>query len=163
MNQGARIGIIAGLIVALVVLFMVFKPKDKGSEPAPATATEVAVADDTHDDGSEHVDGDEHADDDGMNHDNGMNHDDGDHMHTLIVEDGVVTGQTVISVPKGTEVMLEIKADVTDEVHVHGYELHADVAPGDPAMLTFTADATGTFEVELESSGLLLTEVEVTP
>jgi hypothetical protein len=54
-----------------------------------------------------------------------------------------------------------VDADVADEVHVHGYDLVADVAPGSPAELTFLADIPGVFEVELESSHVELLRLEV--
>jgi hypothetical protein len=56
-----------------------------------------------------------------------------------------------------------VHADVSDEVHVHGYDIHGDVSPESPSSITFTADAPGVFEVELESAGLLLFELKVSP
>jgi hypothetical protein len=53
-------------------------------------------------------------------------------------------------VDEGKEVILIVTADVEDEVHLHGYDLAADVAPGNPARITFTADDVGEFEIELE-------------
>lgn len=56
---------------------------------------------------------------------------------------------------------MRVTADVSDEVHVHGYDVFADVAPEAPAELTLTADIPGIFEVELESSGLVLFDLQV--
>lgn len=84
-------------------------------------------------------------------------------MHTITVTDGEVKGDRQISVPVDTELMLEVKADVDEEIHVHGYDITAEVSAGSPAEITFVADTPGTFEVEFEGSGLLLTEIEVTP
>lgn len=126
----------APAMLAVLLLAACGGGDDGGGAPV-SSATEVAVGD--------------------------MDHADGDHMHTLVVSDGKVKGDRRIEVPQGTEVMLTIESDVADEVHVHGYDVTAEVAPGSPADITFTADVTGIFEVELESSGLLLTEVEVTP
>jgi hypothetical protein len=50
----------------------------------------------------------------------------------------------------GERVVLVVRADVVDEVHVHGYDIMGDVAPGHPARIAFRADAPGQFEVELE-------------
>ena len=61
----------------------------------------------------------------------------------------------------GDVVELHVTADATDEVHVHGYDVFGDVAPGSMAMLRFVADIPGIFEVELEGSGTLLFELEV--
>jgi hypothetical protein len=46
-------------------------------------------------------------------------------------------------------------------VDPHGYDLSADVAPGRPAVIDFTADAPGVFEVELEQAHLRLFELQV--
>ena len=56
-----------------------------------------------------------------------------------------------------------MQADVADEVHVHGYDLMADVSPGRAAVIAFRADAAGVFEVELEDAGKLLFRLRVTP
>jgi len=67
------------------------------------------------------------------------------------------------SVAKGRDVVITVTSDVADEVHVHGYDLMADVAPGAPATIRFTADAPGRFEIELENTGVQIAELEVRP
>jgi len=64
-------------------------------------------------------------------------------------------------VPLGATVELTVIADEADEVHVHGYDLHGDVTPASPSVITFTADIPGVFEVELEEAGLLIVELKV--
>ncbi len=59
--------------------------------------------------------------------------------------------------------MLVVRADVSDHVHLHGYDLMADVAPGAPARLRFTADVPGRFEVELEDLGVPIADLQVRP
>jgi hypothetical protein len=59
--------------------------------------------------------------------------------------------------------VLIVRSDVADHVHVHGYDLMQDVAPGAPARISFRADAPGRFEVELEDRHLPLTELVVRP
>jgi hypothetical protein len=54
-----------------------------------------------------------------------------------------------------------VTADQTDEVHRHGYDRKVDIAPGRPAVLEFTADVPGVFEVELEEASLKLVELQV--
>jgi hypothetical protein len=71
--------------------------------------------------------------------------------------------QSRVPVEPGTRVEIEVKADTTDEVHVHGYDLMADVSPQRKARVRFRADVAGIFEVELEDAGLLLFRLEVTP
>lgn len=77
------------------------------------------------------------------------------------VEEGRVGGPSEVRVERGERIRLIVEADVADEVHVHGYDLMADVAPGSPAVIVFRADAPGVFEVELEDAGLLLFQLRV--
>lgn len=78
-----------------------------------------------------------------------------------VVELTVGEEATRHSVSVGDEVMVIVTGDVTDEIHVHGYDLVADLVPGQPATMTFTADIPGVFEIELHDAGTLLAELEV--
>ena len=50
---------------------------------------------------------------------------------TIVVRDGAsVGGIERRSVDKGDKVTLVVTADLAEEVHLHGYDLSADVAPG---------------------------------
>jgi hypothetical protein len=82
---------------------------------------------------------------------------------SITVSGDRVDGPGRVRVKLGEEVRLEVVADRSDEVHVHGYDLYADVAPDSPAVIVFTADVPGIFEVELESAHLPLVELEVAP
>jgi heme/copper-type cytochrome/quinol oxidase subunit 2 len=68
-----------------------------------------------------------------------------------------------VTIEQGQRVTLIVSADVADEVHVHGYDLMADVAPGSPARISFEASVPGRFEVELESRALQIAELRVGP
>ena len=81
----------------------------------------------------------------------------------VVYLDGVVETERRVSVPLGETVILTVQADVDDEIHVHGYDLFADVDPATPGTIEFVADIPGIFEVELESSHALLVELEVSP
>lgn len=81
----------------------------------------------------------------------------------VTVSGGGVDGGGRVAVELGSEVRLSVTADVADEVHVHGYDLTASTAPGEPGILEFTADIPGVFEVELHESGLKLVDLEVAP
>ena len=81
----------------------------------------------------------------------------------ITFRDGEVTGPRRSGFTVGDRVILVVRADVTDHVHVHGYDLMKDVAPGSPARFSFRADAPGRFEVELEDRHLPLTELVVRP
>ena len=68
-----------------------------------------------------------------------------------------------VTLSKGENVLLVVTSDVADEIHLHGYDLSADVAAGGSAEIPFTADIVGRFEVELEERGIQLAELEVRP
>jgi hypothetical protein len=53
-------------------------------------------------------------------------------------------------VERGANVVLVVRADVADHVHLHGYDIMGDVSPGQPARIEFRATIPGQFEVELE-------------
>lgn len=81
----------------------------------------------------------------------------------VTVESGQVAGGVErIPVEVGETVALRVSSDVADTVHVHGYDLHASVAPDEPAVVRFAADIPGVFEAELEERGLLIAEFEIT-
>ena len=67
------------------------------------------------------------------------------------------------SVKQGRQVELVVQSEIADEVHVHGYDLMGDVAPGQPVTIAFKATAPGRFEIELEQRGLQIAELEVRP
>ena len=77
-------------------------------------------------------------------------------------ENGAVVGGLVTAdIEEGTRVMLVVRADVEDEVHLHGYDLFTNVAPGQVGRITFTADRVGVFEAELENLGVPIAELTV--
>ncbi len=82
----------------------------------------------------------------------------------VVVENGQpVGGVKQVQIEQGKQVELVVRADVEDEVHLHGYDLSADVAPGQPARISFRADIAGEFEAELENRGVKIVELVVSP
>lgn len=80
---------------------------------------------------------------------------------TVTVAKGKVTAERTYQVPLGSTVRIEVSGDVTDEVHVHGYNVTADMSPDKPARIEFPATIPGVFEVELEKAHRTLFELEV--
>jgi hypothetical protein len=84
-----------------------------------------------------------------------------------VLVEATVTGSSVetaskrVRVDLGQKVRVQVEADRAEEVHVHGYDLKGDVAPGKPAVIDFTANVPGVFEVELEEASLKLFELQV--
>ena len=69
------------------------------------------------------------------------------------------TGRVVV--PADAHVTLVVTSDTADELHVHGYDLSADLAPGTPATVEFDASIPGVFEVELHDAGTLLLSLQI--
>ncbi len=64
-------------------------------------------------------------------------------------------------VKKGENVLLVVRSDTADEVHLHGYDISREVAVGSTVRIAFVARIPGRFEVELEQSGVMLAELTV--
>ncbi len=75
----------------------------------------------------------------------------------------VVGGIKRVQIKQGRRAVLVVSADVSDHVHLHGYNRFADVAPGRPARLRFAATAPGRFEAELEDLGIQILDLQVRP
>lgn len=86
---------------------------------------------------------------------------DADRVIEITVVGDTVEGGGRQEVAVGDTVALVITADVTDEVHVHGYDLYTDLVPGQPATVTFEATMPGVWEVELHDAGTVLVELQV--
>jgi hypothetical protein len=82
----------------------------------------------------------------------------------IVVRDGQpVGGIRRVTVGQGRRVVLLVTSDVADHVHLHGYDVMRDVAPGMPARLAFRATILGTVEVELEDRRLRLATITTQP
>jgi heme/copper-type cytochrome/quinol oxidase subunit 2 len=82
-------------------------------------------------------------------------------VEAKVTGSNVETASKRVRVDLGQKVRVQVEADRAEEVHVHGYDLKGDVAPGKPAVIDFTANVPGVFEVELEESSLKLFELQV--
>ena len=60
-------------------------------------------------------------------------------MNIVVVNAAPQGGIVRQTVNKGDRVVLVVKSDVADEIHLHGYDLSRDVTAGGTARLPFTA------------------------
>lgn len=82
----------------------------------------------------------------------------------IVVVDGAPRGGIVReTVDKGDRVVLVVKSDVADEIHLHGYDVSRDVEAGGTVRLPFKATIPGRFEVELEARGVQIADITVEP
>jgi hypothetical protein len=148
-SNAGKLALVAGGIVAAVVLFLVLRPDDEEAA-APTTPTVTVTAPTTTGESTATTTVTTTAPA-------------GPEPVRISFEDGEVTGPRRPQFTVGDRIVLIVRADVEDEVHVHGYDLMDDVAPGSPARISFQADSEGRFEVELEDRHLPLTELVVEP
>jgi hypothetical protein len=74
-----------------------------------------------------------------------------------------VDGVQPIDTTKGETVRFVVQSDVADEVHLHGYDIAREVAPGKPARFEFKANVEGIFEIELEQRAVEIATLTVEP
>jgi hypothetical protein len=64
---------------------------------------------------------------------------------------------------EGDTLTVSVAADRYEEIHLHGYDKHFFPRPGQPATLTFPADKTGNFVIEIEATSTPLGLLDVKP
>ena len=147
MKPWVRWLVIVGSIALVVVLFVVLRPDDSGDAASPSTPTPTSSPSVTASGSPSPSPSPE--------------------PERTVIEvtfrDGAVQGPTSFSATQGDRVRIIVHADVSDEVHLHGYNLMSDVTPEQPARIDFVADVPGVFECELEDAGIPLFELEVSP
>ena len=82
---------------------------------------------------------------------------------TIIVTlvDGRIEGERRYEVSFGDTVEVRVASDVSEEVHLHGYDLYLQLEPGAEATLLFEADLPGVWEAELHPSHRELFQLQV--
>ena len=63
--------------------------------------------------------------------------------HLVVREGKPVGGVRTITVKEGERVRFQVTSDIAEEVHVHGYDLHKDVAAGGTVIFNFPASISG--------------------
>jgi DNA replication initiation complex subunit (GINS family) len=144
MSTIQRLTLLAGAIVVIVVGFVVFSggsdDGDKGAATttatAPAATTTTAVAAEP-----------EPA------------------SATIEVRGGKPAGGVkTITLRKGDRAAIVVTSpDTTAEVHLHGYDIKRDLKAGGRVRFSFTANAEGIFEMELEDTATQIAKIEVRP
>jgi hypothetical protein len=72
-------------------------------------------------------------------------------------------GVQKLSFKQGSTARFTVTSDTADEIHVHGYDIHEDVAKGGSVTFAFPAKLEGRFVVELEGKGELIAQLDVVP
>lgn len=83
---------------------------------------------------------------------------------TIVIEGGEpVGGVAELSYDAGDRIRFRVRSDVSDEIHLHGYDLMKDVEAGGSVSFDFPATIEGIFEAELEERGEEIAELRVNP
>ena len=160
MSGGGRIAIVVGALAAVVVLFLVFRPGDEEEAtpaPPPPTTTVAEPSTTATVETAETVETEPPPPPPPPGPPPPV-------QARIVIRGGEVVGGTrVFKVKQGRQVVLIVRSDVADHVHLHGYDLMADVGPGTVGRIRFKSSITGRFEIELEDRGLPVAELEVRP
>ncbi len=147
-SNTAKAGIGALLVAAAVILFIALKGGDGNgdstTEKSPTTATNTTGAG-----------GDGGA---------GGQGDSTPAIATIVVKNGKpVGGIRDLEYTVGDRVRFKVDSDVSDEVHLHGYDIGKEVEAGGSVSFDFKADIEGIFEAELESRKEQILQLTVNP
>jgi hypothetical protein len=74
-----------------------------------------------------------------------------------------VGGIAQLTYNEGERVRFKVDSDVSDEVHMHGYDIMKDVKAGGSVTFDFPATLEGVFEAELEDRKEQILELTVNP
>ena len=149
MGSPARLVLLVATVLAAVVLFLVLRPDDEEPTRSATTTSETTTSTGTETETEANTT---------------TTAETPSAVRIRIQARGDGSGSIRrVTIEQGQRVTLIVSADVVDEVHVHGYDLMADVAPGSPARISFEASVPGRFEVELESRALQIAELRVGP
>lgn len=83
---------------------------------------------------------------------------------TITIKNGQpVGGIAQLTYNEGEQVRFKVDSDVSDEVHMHGYDIMKDVKAGGSVSFDFPATIEGVFEAELEGRKEQILELTVNP
>ncbi len=83
---------------------------------------------------------------------------------TIVIKNGKpVGGIAQLTYDKGERVRFKVDSDVSDEIHMHGYDIMEDVKAGGSVSFDFPATIEGVFEAELEGRKEQILELTVNP
>lgn len=156
MSPGNRIAIIAVGLVATILAFVALRPADDEETTSATATTAVEPTTTTAATAAETVQAPAPA--------TTAAEPSGPETFTVTVKGGQPSGGVEeIDVERGDDVRIRVTSDQADEVHLHGYDIEKDVAPGEPAVFTLDATLEGIFEMELHGTGTPIANLRVSP
>lgn len=126
MSAKARIAVVLAAAAVAAAAFVVLQPgdADRAGEASPSSPTEVGT-------------------------DGASAEPEPPPVTRIEIRAGAVVGEPAqIEVRTGETVRVVVASDAPDEIHLHGYDITRQAAPGKPARFRFTAGLEGAFEME---------------
>jgi FtsP/CotA-like multicopper oxidase with cupredoxin domain len=134
MSRNQRIGLVVGALIVAIVAFVVAQPGDDDDSTPSSSGTQAQTTADDGTDAETETQPEEPTE---------------PPVARISVKGGVIAGNVKsIEVAKGDTVRIVVSSDVDDEIHLHGYDIEKEAAPGKPARFEFKADVEGAFELE---------------
>jgi FtsP/CotA-like multicopper oxidase with cupredoxin domain len=127
MTRNQRIGLIVAALIVAVVGFVIASPggdDEDGGQAAQTTATQTETETEPPPPPEPEV------------------------TRIRIRGGEVVGGPPDITVTSGDVVRIVVSSDVPDDIHLHGYDVERQAAPGRPARFRVEASLEGSFEIE---------------
>jgi hypothetical protein len=144
MSQRARLGVIAAAVAVAVVGFVIASSSGDDTKKSASVPTKATTP--------------------GTTPSTGTGGASAEATPRIVVRNGKpVGGVKEITVSKGDPIRFTVVSDVADEIHVHGYDFHKDVAKGGTVSFSFPAKIDGVFVVELEKRGEQILSLKVEP
>lgn len=163
MNRWTRLALAGSAVALAVVLFVVLRPGDEDdAEPTPAAQTttgDTTTGETTTEDTETETEGT--TTEEAPTTTEAENPDEPQRIVIVVRGGQPVGGVKRPEIDEGKQVVLIVRSDVSDHMHLHGYDLLADVAPGQPGRIRFSADLVGRFDLELEDRAVLIAELRV--
>ncbi len=130
MTSAARAGLLVGALAVAAIAFLALRPGDDESDPpatAPAQSTGASSKSEPESPATPPT----------------------PEVTRLRIRGGeAVGGVRDIEVEKDDRVRIVIAADADDELHLHGYDVSREAAPGRPARFILRTNLEGVFEIE---------------
>lgn len=142
MSRTQRIGLIVAALVVAVLAFVIANPggDDDSGEQAAQTTTQAETGGETAPAETTETDTETEAEP--------VEPPEPEVTRIQIRGGEVVGGPPEITVQNGDVVRIVVSSDAPDDVHLHGYDVEKQAAPGQPARFRVNADIEGSFEIE---------------
>jgi hypothetical protein len=154
---------VAGVAALAIVLFLVLRPGDEDDTPDTTAAAQTTTPETTTEEGTTEEATTEEVTTEEAPTTTQAGPPPPQRIVVVVRNGQPVGGVKHAQIDRGRQVLFVVRSDVSDHIHLHGYDLLADVAPGQPARIRFRATQPGVFDVELEDRVVLIAELEVRP